>query len=48
MFPNYKKNKYLTNKKGLYLKNFNYILASIIYILEKNKMNQDKYGKDNN
>lgn len=38
-FPDYKKNKYLNNKKGLYLKHFNYILASIIYIIEKNKMN---------
>lgn len=38
-FPNYKKNKYLKSKKGLYLKYFNNILANIIFYLEKNKMN---------
>ncbi len=38
-FPYYKKNKYLKNKKGLYLKYFNNVFASIIFYLEKNKMN---------
>lgn len=38
-FPNYKKNKYLNNKKGLYLKYFNNAFANIIFYLEKNKMN---------
>lgn len=38
-FPYYKKNKYLKNKKGLYLKYFNNAFASIIFYLEKNKMN---------
>lgn len=38
-FPYYKKNKYLKNKKGLYLKYFNNAFANIIFYLEKNKMN---------
>lgn len=40
-FPDYKKNIYLNRKgfKNLYLKNFNKILANMIYHLEKNKMN---------
>lgn len=39
-FPDYKSNKYLKNgKKGLYLKHFNRILAEIVYMTEKNKMN---------
>lgn len=38
-FPNYKKNKYLVGKKGIYLKYFNKMLANIIYIVEKNRMN---------
>lgn len=38
-FPDYKKNKYLVGKKGLYLKYFNRFIANIIYLLEKNKAN---------
>jgi len=38
-FPNYKKNKYLTGKKGMYLKHFNSIIAKFVYNREKNKMN---------
>lgn len=40
-FPDYKKNKYLNGKgfKSFYLKNFNKVLANMIYYLEKNKMN---------
>ncbi len=40
-FPNYKKNIYLNRSgfKNMYLKNFNKILANMIYHLEKNKMN---------
>ena len=38
-FPNYKKNKYLTGAKGLYLKNYNKLLANIVYLVEKDKMN---------
>lgn len=40
-FPNYRKNKYLKMKKpkSIYLKNFNKIIALIIYFIEKNKMN---------
>lgn len=38
-FPNYQKNKYLDDKKGLYLKHFNYPLATFIYYKERNKMN---------
>ena len=38
-FPKYQKNKYLTGKKGLYLKYFNYPLAMLIYYTQKNKMN---------
>lgn len=38
-FPNYKKNKYLVGKKGLYLKHFNRFVASLVYMFDKNKMN---------
>lgn len=39
-FPNYKKNKYMKiGLKGKYLKYFNLLIANIIYIYEKNKMN---------
>jgi len=38
-FPNYKKNQYLTGRKGKYLKMFNKAIANIVYILEKDKMN---------
>jgi len=38
-FPNYRQNKYLVGKKGLYLKLFNKLLANIIYLIEKNKSN---------
>jgi len=38
-FPYYRKNKYLTGKKGLYLKYFNKFIANIIYIFDKNRMN---------
>lgn len=40
-YPNYKKNKYIKKLsfKSLYLKNFNKLIANIIYITQKNKMN---------
>lgn len=40
-FPNYKKNKYILEKrkKNIYLKHFNLGIANIIYYIEKNKMN---------
>lgn len=39
-FPDYKKNKYLKkSKKGLYLKYFNKMIASLIFQLEKNRQN---------
>ncbi|MDQ0359803.1 glycosyltransferase family 2 protein [Breznakia pachnodae] len=40
-FPSYKKNKYLNEKNGksTYLKQFNLLLATVIYFKEKNKMN---------
>lgn len=40
-FPNYRKNEYLKVKgfKNFYLKNFNWILAILIFVSEKNKMN---------
>ena len=40
-FPQYKKNKYINNKrlKSLYLKNFNSLVANIVFVLEKNRMN---------
>lgn len=38
-FPNYKKNKYLKGKKGIYLKHFNKVLANAIYYIEKNRKN---------
>lgn len=38
-FPNYRSNKYLTGKKGVYLKYFNKMFANLIFMLEKNRMN---------
>ena len=40
-YPNYKKNKYIKKLsfKSLYLKNFNKLIANIIYVTQKNKMN---------
>ncbi len=38
-FPNYKKNKYLSGKKGMYLKGFNKTFAKLVYMIEKDKMN---------
>ncbi len=41
-FPNYKKNIYLNQRKcfkNIYLKNFNKLLAKMVYCAEKNKMN---------
>ena len=38
-FPNYRSNKYLTGKKGIYLKYFNKMFANLIFMLEKNRMN---------
>lgn len=38
-FPNYRKNKYLVGKKGLYLKHFNKFIANLVYMFDKNKMN---------
>ena len=39
-FPKYKKNKYLKkSKKGFYLKYFNKFIASIIFMVEKNRQN---------
>lgn len=40
-YPNYKNNKYLkmNTQKNLYLKNFNKVIAKIIYIIERKKMN---------
>ncbi len=40
-FPDYKKNKYLNEKglKNIYLKHFNKLMAKIVYINQKNKMN---------
>ncbi len=39
-FPDYKKNKYLKKGlKGRYLKHFNGVLARLVFVLEKNKMN---------
>ena len=38
-FPNYRNNKYLVGKKGFYLKYFNRLIASVVFIVEKNKMN---------
>ena len=39
-FPEYKKNKYLKkSKKGLYLKYFNKMIASLIFLVEKNRQN---------
>lgn len=41
VFPEYKKNKYIrmNNPKALYLRNFNKLIAKVIYHKEKNKMN---------
>jgi len=39
MFPNYKKNKYLTGLKGTYLRNFNKAFAEVVYWREKRRMN---------
>ncbi len=41
MFPNYKENKYIKEKsnKNLYLRSFNKLIAKVVFILEKNKMN---------
>lgn len=39
LFPSYRDNKYLTGKKGFYLKHFNKFIAGIIYMIEKNRMN---------
>lgn len=41
VYPNYKKNKYIKRIgfKNLYLKYFNKVIASIVFNLEKNKMN---------
>ena len=40
-YPNYKKNKYIKKLsfKSFYLKSFNKVIANMIYITEKNKMN---------
>ena len=40
-FPNYKKNKYLSGfkPKNIYLKSFNKLIANVVYMTEKNKMN---------
>ncbi len=39
-FPKYKKNKYLKkSKKGFYLKYFNKFIASIVFMVEKNRQN---------
>lgn len=40
-FPNYKQNKYISlkNPKSLYLRYFNKLLANLIYISERNKLN---------
>lgn len=38
-FPNYRSNKYLRGKKGIYLKYFNKMFANLIFMLEKNRMN---------
>lgn len=39
-FPNYKKNKYMKYSiKGIYLKNFNKLLANMVYYIERNKSN---------
>ena len=38
-FPKYRNNKYLIGKKGIYLKYFNRLIAYIVFMLEKNKMN---------
>ena len=38
-FPDYKNNKYMTGKKGFYLKHFNKLFASVIYLIDRNKLN---------
>lgn len=39
-FPNYKKNKYMKcSKKGIYLKNFNKLIANMVYYIERNRTN---------
>ncbi len=39
-FPQYKKNPYLSlSKKGNYLKHFNSFIASLVYLIDKNKEN---------
>ena len=39
-FPDYKKNKYMKcSKKGIYLKNFNKLIANVVYYIERNKSN---------
>lgn len=38
-FPQYRKNKYLADLKGFYLKYFNKLFADFIFIVENNRMN---------